>query len=413
MYLYASMSEYVAHRYLMHSKVKPLDFIFEDHKKHHGAYPSGRFNQSKSKYRFLNLALCIEHGLIFMIPLAIVVAAISPIHAAVIVAFVFIHKKMYSDFHSAMHLRHPIKYMPRKIQELSFWNHFMHHQHPDKFFCVVFPGIDFLVGSTCRMSLEDTLRWEEVKESMGTSNRVDLDYLEIGKTDLCLIPTMIIRKAAGFILGYLEKEFLPEVVIENQDNLPDTPCILIANHGSWKDIFLMKRISKDANLMAATGVTDFMFGLGGYVFNMFLNTYPADKKSIQNSVDFLQNGKDVAIFPEGWAYLDGSTHEFKRGVAVVHDLTKAPVVPIRIVYDYYPKSWIVGLHPYLQYLLSLMMPKYKCRVTMKIGRPVVWSAKRSEFNSIANIDIIHQRKVKMNHRSFMDNLRLRIENRIK
>ena len=405
LYLYASFSEYIAHRYLMHNKVDILDFIYDDHRKHHGAYPTGKFNQSRSKYRYLNLALCIEHGLIFMIPLALVVAIFSPIHAIVIVAFVFIHKKMYSDFHSAMHLRHPIRYMPKCIQEMSFWNHFMHHQHPDKFFCVVFPGVDYIFGTVCKPTEPDKIEWEEIKQSMGTSNNMEEDYKEIGKIDLCLIPTIVVKKLFGYIFNKLENTYIPEVVIEGLDNIPDCPAIFIANHGSWKDIFLIRKLRKDINLMAAKGVMDYCFGFGGYIFSMFFNSYPADKKAIDYSVSLLEQGKSIGVFPEGWAYLDGSVHSFKKGISVIHDKTKTvPVIPIGIKYDYYPKEWIIKLPPILQYIISLFIPKYKCRVVMKVGNPIVWGGKKSYYKHIKNIRRVHERSLQMKHQEFTDEL---------
>jgi 1-acyl-sn-glycerol-3-phosphate acyltransferase len=53
-----------------------------------------------------------------------------------------------------------------------------------------------------------------------------------------------------------------------------------------------------------------------------------DKEAFQRSVDVLKAGHLYAIYPEGTRSLDGKLHKGHTGVARLHLLTGAPVIPV-------------------------------------------------------------------------------------
>ncbi len=88
-------------------------------------------------------------------------------------------------------------------------------------------------------------------------------------------------------------------------------CAFMARHDLWKSKLLGKLISR-------------------------LNAFPvhrdtADRKALRTAVESLEKGLVLVLFPEGTRSKDGRLQEAQAGVALIIQLSQAPVVPCIVV----------------------------------------------------------------------------------
>ena len=149
----------------------------------------------------------------------------------------------------------------------------------------------------------------------------------------------------GKITHYLSKYFgggillIAGVKVETEGleklNASDN-YIFISNHLSYFDIpILMKAIPNNVRFIYKDSLTKIpILGWG-----MYLGKYiPINRdnvreamKSLKKAAERIQNGISVVIFPEGTRSMDGSPGEFKRGMFVMADEAKVPLVPTTII----------------------------------------------------------------------------------
>ena len=149
----------------------------------------------------------------------------------------------------------------------------------------------------------------------------------------------------GRITHYLSKYFgggillIAGVKVETEGleklNASDN-YIFISNHLSYFDIpILMKAIPNNVRFIYKDSLTKIpILGWG-----MYLGKYiPINRdnvreamKSLKKAAERIQNGISVVIFPEGTRSMDGTPGEFKRGMFVMADEAKVPLVPTTII----------------------------------------------------------------------------------
>ena len=149
----------------------------------------------------------------------------------------------------------------------------------------------------------------------------------------------------GMITHYLSKYFgggillIAGVKVETEGleklNASDN-YIFISNHLSYFDIpILMKAIPNNVRFIYKDSLTKIpILGWG-----MYLGKYiPINRdnvreamKSLKKAAVRIQNGISVVIFPEGTRSMDGSPGEFKRGMFVMADEAKVPLVATTII----------------------------------------------------------------------------------
>ncbi|MGD9581709.1 MAG: AMP-binding protein, partial [Vampirovibrionia bacterium] len=123
------------------------------------------------------------------------------------------------------------------------------------------------------------------------------------------------------------------IEVEGQNNLPeDGAYILAGNHtGLIDSIIVSVACKRPVNFIMTNEV--FSWPIAGSIVGLF-NVIPVfPKKGIQainKGVELLRKGKVLAIFPEGRCTEDGNLNKFHRGVARMHRLTEAPIVPFAI-----------------------------------------------------------------------------------
>lgn len=120
-------------------------------------------------------------------------------------------------------------------------------------------------------------------------------------------------------------------------NIPDKPCIFVANHQSMLDApLILSRMRK--KIYQKT----YFFAKSKHFKGKFMQTL-ADKnnvilmdinnnlrESLQKLSYVLQNGKNVVIFPEGTRSKSGEMNEFKEMFAILSKELDVPIIPVVI-----------------------------------------------------------------------------------
>jgi 1-acyl-sn-glycerol-3-phosphate acyltransferase len=147
------------------------------------------------------------------------------------------------------------------------------------------------------------------------------------------------------------------------------PALLIANHQSFFDPLLVGLASRRrlCYLARKTLYTNpaFAWIIRG------LNAVPIDqegvgKEGLRTTLDMLNAGRAVLVFPEGERTHDGVIQELKPGVQLLLKRTAAQVIPVGIAgaYDAWPR--------WRKYPLAapLFFPPRRGAIAVSIGRPI-------------------------------------------
>ena len=121
------------------------------------------------------------------------------------------------------------------------------------------------------------------------------------------------------------------------ENIPDGPCVIVANHQSFLDStcitsVLSRKQLRETYFYAKSQNPDAPF-LKFYCKRhniVHVNVNKDLQLSIRKLATLLQQGKKVMIFPEGTRTFDGSLSAFKRTFALLAKEFRAPIVPIAI-----------------------------------------------------------------------------------
>lgn len=377
-YFYGSFSEWFAHRYLMHRRVKAIPWAFEEHNKHHAAYPAGRFNDDAKDNKYLNLTLCIDHILFFSASLGLLALLYDPLLTFMVLAYTPLHFYLFRLVHTAMHLRHKLPFVP----DIYYWTHFMHHQYPNKFYCVVLPGFDYLAGTWCRMTDKDHKAWQRAKAGMHFLIRPPDEVKEDREAEAfqnrCEFTKYSIN---GFVPPAPKAPNVKWIMdwqvgpIRVHGELPDGgPYIIASSHGSWKDPFILMHLFPGIRVFTHIGIMRMLWGLVGYVFGRFLGSISCgpgnNEAAIKAGVEVLQSGQNLGICPEGWAWTDGVLRAFKTGAARIAKESNTPIVPIYIRYKHYLPTKFTTLPPWQQYLITAFPPFQASGAEVFIGPPI-------------------------------------------
>lgn len=122
------------------------------------------------------------------------------------------------------------------------------------------------------------------------------------------------------------------------ENVPqEGPVILCSNHFSnWDPPTVVTFLHRKVRFMAKTEL--FQIPIFGRIIPR-LGAYPVNrggisKESVRKTLQILQNGEMILIFPEGTRRSSGQAA--KRGAATFAVRSKAAVVPVAIVGEYKP-----------------------------------------------------------------------------
>ncbi|MGO4388083.1 lysophospholipid acyltransferase family protein [Microvirga sp. 2YAF29] len=120
-----------------------------------------------------------------------------------------------------------------------------------------------------------------------------------------------------------------------QHNIPDGPCLIIANHQSTWETLAFLALFPDVAIVAKEELLTIP------VFSYFLRNSPmilidresgskAVRKMVEESQAALAQGRSVLIFPQGTRKPVSEPIEFKRGVELLYTRLGRPVLPVAL-----------------------------------------------------------------------------------
>jgi 1-acyl-sn-glycerol-3-phosphate acyltransferase len=140
--------------------------------------------------------------------------------------------------------------------------------------------------------------------------------------------------ARGVLVGL--KWFVGLTYLERgRHNIPDEPCLIIANHQSTWETLAFLVLFPDVAIIAKQELLTIP------IFSWFLRKSPmilidresgskAVRKMIDESQAALAQGRSVLIFPEGSRKLASEPIEFKRGVELLYTKLDRVVLPVAL-----------------------------------------------------------------------------------
>lgn len=384
-YSYGSFMEWFAHKHLMHGKCPEFPSIPKDHAAHHKAYYSAFVEADKPDEK--NLALCLEHVLIGVVPgllLSLLISVKLTIILAILGASYFY---LFDRLHSAQHLE--ATWIPGPWKKAMVFHHFLHHQQPHKNFGVVFFLADWIMGTVAKPSYADKRKWVAINSYMKANKSVPFGDRKPGKCFFNLrymengyVPPAPTKKAdlvGQKIISLVQKLFIGRISIKGLANCPADPSLYVVSHHSWKEVCICRKVFPEIRMIAACSVMRFC-GLGyilGPLFGCFGIEKSDDNRAILAPVECLKSGQDVGICPEGWAFMDGELRSFKTGAARMALLAGCPIVPVRILYGNKESKNFLKLWFPLQVLLNALNPLQRKGAKVIIGESFVPDPKLS------------------------------------
>lgn len=164
--------------------------------------------------------------------------------------------------------------------------------------------------------------------------------------------------------------------VNGLDNIPPAPYIIASNHASYGDAPLLfavltPRVKQKIHFVAWKALANNWFLR--WIIPHFGGVF--ENGSMEKLTDLLEHGHVIGIYPEG-----GRTHTGKiqkithTGLGVIAALSKAPVVPVRVI-------GLFELWPYDKWL-----PRICKTIEFRIGKPAYYSGKktRKDFVNFGN-----------------------------
>ena len=130
-------------------------------------------------------------------------------------------------------------------------------------------------------------------------------------------------------------------VKKNKVNLPKEPAIIIANHTSHLDIFLMYQVVPMRHIvfMGKSEILKYPF-VSTYFKHLHIPVNRSDKRQAAQSMltakKKLAEGWSIIIFPEGGIpdFMAPKVCEFKPGAFVLAKRTNTPIIPVTLINNY-------------------------------------------------------------------------------
>lgn len=156
---------------------------------------------------------------------------------------------------------------------------------------------------------------------------------------LCGSPSRTVRAVArlwvgGMVVGL--KYIVGLVHVERgRENIPSEPCLIVANHQSPWETYVLTRLFPDASFVAKHEVGRIP------IVGWFLKRYPmilidresgpsALRRMITQGRAAIAEGRSIIVFPEGTRMSVRDRVAFKRGVEFLYSELKRPVLPVAL-----------------------------------------------------------------------------------
>lgn len=145
-----------------------------------------------------------------------------------------------------------------------------------------------------------------------------------------------------FVYTYIRPKF--NVVVEkNSDPIPKPPFIMVSNHGTFFDPWIVGHFSKyPVSIMNNEDAFHAPWIIRWYLKN--IGTFPKKKgahdyKAMKTTLKRINLGYPVLIFPEGQTTWDGSTQVIFSGIEKIIKRSKASLVMFNLKGNFLSKPW--------------------------------------------------------------------------
>ena len=152
---------------------------------------------------------------------------------------------------------------------------------------------------------------------------------------------------------------------ENLPAYPNNPAVIVANHASNYDIYLLEILMQGYPHVWLSKESYLKIPLFGFLIKRFgvpvdrENAFKAGKALVRAYNLVVGNARHLVLFPEGTRFDDGKIHNFHSGFAVLAKKLGRPVVPI----------FVSGLDKFLPKRNWLVSPEFR-NITIIVGKPV-------------------------------------------
>ena len=198
---------------------------------------------------------------------------------------------------------------------------------------------------------ESKITWKEI-----LSTKIDIKLQKPGLTHWCVNSLSKIVLSLVYRFKY-----------KGSKNIPDEPCIIVANHRSALDGLLLtykfpNKINRNTFFFAKekhwkTKFTQFMAKKNNIIL-MDINKNV--RESLQEMCAVLNKGKNIVIFPEGTRSKNTSLNKFKETFAILSKELNVPVVPVVIT----------GSERAVYHNVKIPFPRFFAKINVDVLKPI-------------------------------------------
>ena len=189
-------------------------------------------------------------------------------------------------------------------------------------------------------------------------------------------------RIANFFVGWLVGPVEP-VHVERLNLVDGKPNMICPDHPNMTDVVVVPFvIDRPARYMAALGVMQAFFGLGGLIVGK-IGGFGADLRKGKGgpardaAIEVLVTRQTLVMWPEGWTNMSATMGPFKKGAVTIAKAAAAKlgepvfIVPLHLHYGRYPGTWIKSFRIDHQYWLTILLfPFFRKGVRPVFGTPI-------------------------------------------
>ena len=174
-------------------------------------------------------------------------------------------------------------------------------------------------------------------------------------------------------------------------NIPDEPCIIVANHRSALDALLLtykfpRKINRNTFFFAKkkhwkNKFTQFMAKKNNIIL-MDINKNV--RESLQEMCAVISKGKNIVIFPEGTRSKNNKLNRFKETFAILSKELNVPVVPVVIS----------GSERAVYHNVKIPFPRFFARINVDVLKPIYPSDEQTAENLCDKVAVLIMKNLK-------------------
>ena len=164
--------------------------------------------------------------------------------------------------------------------------------------------------------------------------------------------------------------------VDGKENIPDTPCVVMAKHQSTWETYFMPTLFNPGTYVAKRSLLYIpVFGWALYVLKFIMIDRKSGRSAIQQmceqAADRLSKGRWVLVFPEGTRRPVGAVGGYRIGGAMIAQNVPTNVLPVALnAGEYWPRLGFI---------------KWPGVITVSIG-PVIYSEGKTASEILAETE---------------------------